>query len=164
MSNIEYASTDNETIFITGTSIEPAETIKIKYKPGAHKLEKTARGDWIDMYTYEDITLKKGDFRILDLGVAMELPEGYEGHLCPRSSTFKNWKLIQANHMGIFDHSYCGNNDIWGMPVYAFEDVVIPKDTRLCQFRIVKQQPTINFIEVDDLGNPDRDGWGSSGL
>ena len=138
--------------------------LRIKYKPGAHKLEKTERGDWIDMYTYTDTFIPKNHFIILDLGVAIELPKGYEGILVPRSSTFKRWGLIQANSIGIFDETFCGNDDIWGMPVVALrEDVFIPKDTRLCQFRILKHQPAIRFVEVEDLGNENRGGWGSSG-
>lgn len=140
------------------------KTIRIKYLPGAHKLEFIEQGDWIDMYVYEDTLCKKGEYTLINLGCAMELPEGYEGHLVPRSSTFKRWGIIQANHCGIFDNSYCGDNDIWGMPAIALNnDVIIPKDTRLCQFRIIKNQPEIIFQEVEELGNVDRGGWGSTG-
>lgn len=141
------------------------KTIKIKYLPGAHKLEKINQGDWIDLYTYENTFCKKGAYTLINLGVAMELPEGYEGHLAPRSSTFKKWGIIQANHVGIFDNSFCGDNDIWCMPAIALNnDIIIPKNTRLCQFRIVKNQPEIIFDEVETLGNKDRGGWGTTGL
>lgn len=140
------------------------KTIKIKYLPEAHKLESIDIGDWIDMYVYEDTLCKKGEYTLINLGCAMELPRGYEGHLAPRSSTYKNWGIIQANHVGVFDNSYCGDNDIWCMPAIALNnDVLIPKDTRLCQFRIIKNQPKIIFQEVDKLGNADRGGWGSTG-
>lgn len=157
---------EEEVLPITHVTLgTPGLPIKIKYKPGAHKLEKTDRGDWIDLYTYKDTFLPKDEFIILDLGVAIELPSGYEAILAPRSSTFKRWGLLQANSIGIFDETFCGNDDIWGMPVIALQkDVFIPKDTRLCQFRVFKHQPPISFIEVDDLGNENRGGWGSSGV
>lgn len=138
--------------------------IKIKYLPGAHPIENTEIGDWIDMYVYEDTLCKKGEYTLINLGCAMELPKGYEGHLVPRSSTYKRWGIIQANHCGIFDNSYCGDNDIWCMPAIALnEDVTIPKDTRVCQFRIVHNQPKIKFQEVQSLDNKDRGGFGSTG-
>ena len=138
--------------------------IKIRYLPGATHMKSIDVGDWIDMYVYEDTLCKKGEYTLINLGCAMELPEGYEGHLVPRSSTYKRWGIIQANHCGIFDHSYCGNDDIWYMPAIALEkDVLIPKDTRICQFRIISNQPRIIFNVVDDLGNDNRGGRGTTG-
>ena len=138
--------------------------VKVRYLPGATHMRGIEIGDWIDMYVYEDTLCKKGKYTLINLGCAMELPEGYEGHLVPRSSTYKRWGIIQANHCGIFDHSYCGNDDIWCMPAIALEkDVLIPKDTRVCQFRIIRNQPKIIFNVVDDLGNDNRGGWGTTG-
>lgn len=139
------------------------ETIEIKYYPGSPELEKIKAGDWIDLYTYEDVALFAGDSTIIPLGVAMKLPKGYEAIVAPRSSTFKRWGVIQTNGVGVIDQLYCGNDDQWGMPVYATRNVTIPKGTRLCQFRIQKNQPDILFKEVDDLGNANRGGFGSSG-
>ena len=139
------------------------ETIQIKYLPKAPHMKQTEYGDWIDCFAYEDIALKKGEYGYVNLGFSCKLPEGYEAHLAPRSSTFKNFGVIQTNGVGVIDESYCGNDDIWMMPVYALRDTVIEKGKRPCQFRIVKKQPTVLFNEVVDLKNPDRSGFGSTG-
>lgn len=139
------------------------ETIQIKYFPGAPHLEKIDKGDWIDLYTNEDAVLFEGESKIIPLGVAMKLPDGYEAIVAPRSSTFKRWSVLMTNSLGIIDNKYCGNDDQWGMPVYATRNVTIPKGTRLCQFRIQKNQPDILFKEVDSLNGSNRGGWGSSG-
>ena len=137
--------------------------IKIKYLKDAHHLEQTEIGSWIDLYVYEDTAIKQGEQAYVNLGVAMELPQGYEAILAPRSSTYKNWGLIQTNSIGVIDATYNGDNDIWKLPVKATKSIVIPKDTRICQFRIQKEQPTIKFNVVDSLGNKDRNGFGSTG-
>ncbi len=141
------------------------EHIKIKYFTDAiDKLEYIdGKSDWIDLRLAETVTLKAGEFRILPLGVAMELPKGYEAHCVPRSSTFKNWGIIQTNSCGIIDCSYCGDNDQWRYPVYATRDVTIEVNSRICQFRIFKNQPTIEFEEVEHLSGDDRGGFGSTG-
>lgn len=139
------------------------ETIKIKYHNDIRPLEILDNGDWIDLRAAEDVNLEKGDFRLISLGVSMKLPEGYEAHIVPRSSTFKHWGIIQANHMGVIDNSYCGDNDIWKFPAIATRDAVIYKNDRICQFRIIKKQPCIRFDTVEHLNGPDRGGFGSSG-
>lgn len=121
------------------------------------------KSDWIDLRASEDITLEAGDFALIPLGVAMEIPEGYEAHLVPRSSTFKNFGIIQTNGIGIIDHSYCGDNDMWKMPVYATRDTEIHVNDRICQFRIIENQPKIKFNKVESLLNNDRGGFGSTG-
>lgn len=142
-----------------------SETIKIKYF--SDKIEKLTyidgKSDWIDLHASENVALKKGEFKLIPLGVAMELPNGYEAHIVPRSSTFKNFGIIQTNHMGIIDESYCGDNDEWKMPVYAIRDTEIHINDRICQFRIIKHQPQIVFTEVDNLNNTNRGGFGSTG-
>ena len=141
------------------------EKIKIKYL--SDKIEKLryidGKSDWIDLRCAEDITLKKGEFRLIPLGVAMALPKGYEAHIVPRSSTYKNFGIIQTNHMGVVDESYSGNGDQWYMPAYALRDTEIKANDRICQFRIMEHQPPISFEECDDLGNEDRGGIGSTG-
>ena len=141
------------------------ETIKIKYH--TDEIEKLryidGKSDWIDLRSAEDVELKAGEFKLISLGVSMELPKGYEAHVVPRSSTFKTWGILQANSIGIIDESYCGDNDIWKMPVYATRDTTIHKNDRICQFRIAKHQPTIKFEEVVDLEGEERGGFGSSG-
>ena len=141
------------------------ETIKIKYH--TDEIEKLryidGKSDWIDLRAAEEVELKAGEFKLISLGVSMELPKGYEAHVVPRSSTFKTWGILQTNSMAVIDESYCGDNDIWRYPVYATRDAVIHKNDRICQFRIEKHQPTIMFEEVDTLGNEDRSGFGSSG-
>lgn len=137
--------------------------IKIRYATDIEKIEKIAVGDWIDLRCAEDTELKAGEFKLISLGVAMQLPEGYEAHVLPRSSTFKKYKIIMANSMGIVDSSYCGNEDIWRFPALAMEDTFIPMGDRICQFRIMKTQGKIEFEEVEDLGNENRGGFGSTG-
>ena len=119
--------------------------------------------DWIDLRVAEDVVMKKGEFRLIRLGVAMELPQGYEAHVVPRSSTYKNFGLIQTNHMGVIDESYKGDADEWKWPALAMRDTEVHVGDRLCQFRIMKHQPQINFLEVDSLENEDRGGFGTSG-
>lgn len=141
------------------------KTIKIKYftkDVKSKRLLKVTVGDWIDLRARETMELKQGCFYLIPLNVAMELPEGYEAHIVPRSSTFKKWGLIQTNSIGIVDNSYCGNNDEWKMPVYTAKDTIIHAGDRVCQFRIVPIQPEIQFEEVDHLDNPDRGGFGST--
>ncbi len=121
------------------------------------------KSDWIDLRASEDVELKAGEFKLIPLGVAMELPKGYEAHLVPRSSTFKNYGILQTNSCGIIDCSYCGDEDMWRMPVYATRDTMIHQNDRICQFRIVENQPKITFDEVESLGNADRGGFGSTG-
>lgn len=141
------------------------EQIKIKYfTDKIDKLEYIdGKSDWIDLRASEEVTLKKGEFKLIPLGVAMELPKGYEAHIVPRSSTYKNFGLIQANHCGIVDGSYCGDNDMWRMPVIAMRDTTIHVNDRICQFRIMKNQPRICFEQVDYLEGADRGGFGSTG-
>lgn len=139
--------------------------IKIKFKdPSVYKeFNHIEVGDWIDLRTNDIVTLKKGEFRMIDLGVAMELPKGYEAWLAPRSSTFKKYGILQVNSPAIFDNSFCGDSDYWNFLVLAKVNVTIPKGTRLCQFRIVENQPQINFKVVDKLNNANRGGIGSTG-
>lgn len=141
------------------------EKIKIKYH--TDEIEKLryidGKSDWIDLRAAEDVELKAGEFKLISLGVSMELPKGYEAHIVPRSSTFKNFGVIQTNHQAVIDESYCGDNDIWRYPVYALRDAVIHKNDRICQFRIMKHQPTIYFEEVEYLEGEDRNGFGSTG-
>ena len=121
------------------------------------------KSDWIDPRASEEVTLQAGEFCLIPLGVAMELPEGYEAHVVPRSSTFKNYGIIQTNSCGIIDGTYCGDDDMWRMPVYAVRDTVIHVNDRICQFRIFENQPKITFDEVESLGNKNRGGFGSTG-
>ncbi len=141
------------------------ETIKIKYlNDDIERLRYIdGKSDWIDLRAAEDVELKKGEFRLIHLGVAMQLPKGYEAHLVPRSSTYKNFGIIQTNHMGVIDETYCGPNDWWKMPVYAVRDTKISKGERICQFRIMEHQPEIIF-EEGDLTGSDRGGFGSTGV
>lgn len=120
-------------------------------------------GDWIDLRTGADIHLKKGEFMYIPLGVAIQLPIGYEALVVPRSSTFKNYGIIQANSIGIIDESYCGDNDEWHFPAYATREITIPKNTRICQFRVIGHQPFVEIIGVKELGNKNRGGLGSTG-
>lgn len=141
------------------------ETIRIRYL--SNEIEKLryigGKSDWIDLRSAEHVVMKKGEFRLISLGVAMELPRGYEAHIVPRSSTYKNFGLIQTNHCGIVDESYCSDEDVWKFPALAMRDTEIQVNDRICQFRIIKHQPEILFDEVDRLGNKARGGFGSTG-
>lgn len=141
------------------------ETIKIVYH--TDKIDKLTyidgKSDWIDLRAAEDVVLSKGDFKLISLGISMKIPDGYEAHIVPRSSTFKNFGIIQTNHCGIIDNSYSGTNDIWMFPALAMRDTEIHVNDRICQFRIVKNQPIIEFDEVDKLEDIDRGGFGSTG-
>ena len=138
--------------------------IKVKYFTDIEPLAQIEGGDWIDLRAAEDVELKAGEFKMIPLGIAMELPKGYEAHIVPRSSTFKKWGIIQANHMGVVDQAYCGDNDQWADLVIALRDTVIHKNDRICQFRVVENQPKLHFVTVDHLGNADRGGFGSTGI
>lgn len=140
-------------------------TIKIKYHdPDVLRIDKIKKGDWIDLRSAEDITLKAGEFHLISLGVSIQVPEGYESILAPRSSTFKNFGIIQANSIGVIDESYCGDDDIWMFPAYAIRDTKINKNDRICQFRIIKHQPEVEIETVETLGNENRQGFGSTGI
>lgn len=139
-------------------------TIKIKYLRDIHKIEKINVGDWIDLRAAETIKLKKGEFRMIPLGVAMKLPKGYEALMAPRSSTFKRHGILLANSIGVIDESYCGNDDEWHFPALAMIRTIIRKNDRICQFRIIRHQPDVELVEVHDLDNPNRGGLGSTGV
>lgn len=141
------------------------EIIQIKYH--SDEIEKLTyidgKSDWIDLRAAENVSLKAGDFKLINLGVAMKLPEGYEAHVLPRSSTFKNWGILQANSQGVIDNSYSGTNDIWKFPALATRDTEIHINDRICQFRIVKNQPKIQFEIKETLDATERGGFGSTG-
>ncbi len=139
------------------------ENIKVKMLADIEPPEAIEQGDWIDLRAAETILIVKGEFKYIPLGVAMQLPEGYEALVAPRSSLYKRRGIIMTNSIGIMDESYCGDGDQWRIPAYATRDTLIPKGERICQFRIVKHQPEIKFEIVDTLGNPDRGGYGSTG-
>lgn len=141
------------------------KNIKIKYlNDEIKRLEYIdGKSDWIDLRSAQKVELKAGEFKLIHLGIAMELPTGYEAHIAPRSSTFKNFGIIQANSVGVVDCSYCGDNDWWYFPAIAMRDTVIEAGDRICQFRIMENQPHIDFEEVTSLTSPDRGGIGSTG-
>ena len=141
--------------------------MKIRIKYFTDKIDKLCyidgKSDWIDLRAAEDVELKAGEFALIPLGVAMELPKGYEAHVVPRSSTFKNFGVIQTNHMGVIDETYCGDQDQWFFPAYALRDTVIHVNDRICQFRVMEHQPALTFEETKTLGHEDRGGHGSTG-
>lgn len=138
--------------------------IKIKYHgEDLVKLEKLPVGDWIDLRAAEDVTMEAGDFKIISLGVSMKLPEGFEAHVLPRSSTFQKWGILMTNSTGVIDNSYCGDGDIWGFPAYAVRKTQICKGDRICQFRIMQNMADVSFVEVKCLGEKNRNGFGSTG-
>lgn len=142
-----------------------AEKITIRYRDDSIERLRYIDGksDWIDLRAAEDIEMKKGEFRMIPLGVAMRLPEGYEALVVPRSSMYKNFGLIQTNSMGVIDETYCGPDDWWMLPVLAVRDTVVHKNDRLCQFRILRHQPPVEFVE-GELTGEDRGGFGSTGV
>ena len=148
-------------------------TIRIKYFDNATKLKKITKGNWIDVYANKEVFVKEGDRAMIPLGFALELPNGWEGHLAPRSSTFKTWGIIQTNSVGVVDDTYIGDNDQWHMPVYCLQGkdsvdgqlgTIIRKGDKIGQFRIMEVMPQIEFEEVDSFGNADRGGFGTTGI
>lgn len=151
--------------------------VEVKYHADIKPLEQTANGDWVDLRAAEDVEIKEGEFKLISLGVSMKLPDGYEAHIVPRSSTFKTWGVIQTNHMGVVDNSYCGDDDVWMFPALCvaprgFEDedgifrpgiTRICKGDRICQFRIQKKMRNVKFKTVDKLNDVSRGGFGSTG-
>ena len=137
--------------------------IKIKYIKDIEPLEIIGQGDMIDLRCAEDTELKKGDYKIIPLGIAVQLPDGYYAEILPRSSTFGKYKILMANSMGVIDHTYMGDSDEWGYVAYAVEDTFIPKNTRIAQFRIVECMPKVSLLTVEHLNNPSRGGFGSTG-
>ena len=136
--------------------------MKIKINTHGNPLP-VANGEWVDLYTAEEVKLSQFEYKTISLGVSMQLPKGYYAMVVPRSSTFKNFGVFMTNSVGIIENSYCGDNDIWGFPALAMRDTVIPKGTRICQFQLVKRSEPIKFEQVDELGNEDRGGFGSTG-
>ena len=139
------------------------ETIKIKYFTDIEPVTPMCKGDWVDLRAAEDVTMKSGEFCLIRLGVGMILPEGFEAHLAPRSSTFAKFGIIAANSVGVIDNSFCGEEDEWKMPAYAVRDTVIKKNDRICQFRIMEKQPPLEFEAVEHLREKSRGGFGSTG-
>lgn len=140
-------------------------TIKIKYhNKNLEKVTAIQNGDWIDLRAAETVEMKAGDYKLISLGISMKLPDGYEAHVVPRSSTFKKWGVLQTNSMGVIDNSYCGENDIWRFPAFAMRDTVIEEGDRICQFRIVKKMDAVNFEAVEHMEDMDRGGFGSTGV
>ena len=142
------------------------ETLKIRYlTDGLPELRYVGgKSDWIDLYAAETVALSAGDFRLVRLGVAIALPDGYEAHIVPRSSTFRNYGVLQANSIGVVDNSYRGDDDEWMFPAYATRDVTIEKGARICQFRIMRNQPVLRFETVERLPDGNRGGFGSTGI
>ena len=139
--------------------------IKVKYfVDGIDELCYVAgKSDWIDLHAAEDVDMKAGEFRLIPLGVAIELPEGYEAHIVPRSSTFRKWGILQANSMGVIDESYCGDDDVWGFPALAMRDTTIARGDRICQFRVMRKMDKPELVTVECLDNASRGGFGSTG-
>lgn len=137
--------------------------IYIKYHADIDKIANLKVGDWYDLRAAEDVEMESGDYKLISLGISMKLPEGYEAHIAPRSSTYKNFGITQTNSIGVVDNSYSGTNDIWKYPAYAHRKTTIHKNDRICQFRIVKRMPQVRFVEVEALDSIDRGGFGSTG-
>lgn len=137
--------------------------VKVKYFTDIEKIKKIEKGDWIDLRAAEDVELKTGELKLINLGVGMILPDGYEAHIVPRSSTFLKFGIIQANHCGIIDNSYSGDNDEWKFSTIALRDTKIYKNDRICQFRLIKKMEDVTLEEVEHLNERDRGGFGSTG-
>ena len=145
---------------------ETKKTLYIRYlTEDAEPLTYVAgKSDWIDLRAAREVHFEKGQFQLIPLGIAVKLPEGYEAHVAPRSSTFKNFGLLQVNSVGVVDSSYCGDNDEWFVPMLATREVTVHKGDRICQFRIMENQPPLEFVSVEQLGGEDRGGFGSTGI
>lgn len=145
-------------------NLEENLVLKVKYfDKEIEELEKLSVGDWVDLRAAETVELKQFDFKIIKLGIGMILPEGYEANIVPRSSTFKNFGILQTNSFGVIDNSYSGDNDQWGFPALAMRDTTINKGDRICQFRINKRMGKVELLTVEKLNDKDRGGFGSTG-
>lgn len=122
------------------------------------------KSDWIDLRAAQEVTFEAGEFKLIPLGIAVKLPEGFEAHVAPRSSTFKHFGLLQVNGVGVVDSSYCGDHDEWFVPMLATRPVTVHKGDRICQFRIMANQPALKFVPVEHLCGEDRGGFGSTGI
>ena len=140
-----------------------AKVLKVKYHTDIDPIGQVDGSDWIDLRSAEDVLLQAGQYKRISLGISVELPEGYEAHILPRSSTFEKYGILLVNGAGIVDNSYRGDNDIWQFPAYATRDCFIHRNARICQFRIVKNQENLSIQTVEVLGNADRKGFGHSG-
>jgi dUTP pyrophosphatase len=139
--------------------------MKIKYHDKEiDKIKKIEIGDWIDLRAAETVEMKQGDFKIISLGISVELPKGYEMYIVPRSSTFKNFGIIQPNSPSVVDELYKGDSDLVYYPCVAMRNTIINKNDRICQFRIMKKMEELEIVEVETLGNENRGGLGSSGI
>lgn len=137
----------------------------VKYHTDIPRLEFIGgKSDWIDLRAAEDVEMMAGEFRIISLGISVKLPSGYEAHIAPRSSTFRNFGIIQSNGIGVIDESYCGENDVWGFPAYALRPASIKKCDRICQFRIMKKMGPVELVEVNEMTDESRGGFGSTGV
>lgn len=160
-----HEGVNNSTLVAQMVKKDP-ETLNIKVKYFDQEMEKIQKikvGDWIDLRSAENVLLAKGVYTLIGLGVGMILPDGYEAHVLPRSSTPSKFGVIMANSMGVIDNSYSGDSDEWKFPAVALWDTEIKKGDRICQFRIVKNQPGINFETVEHLNDESRGGIGSTG-
>ena len=141
-------------------------TIKVRYHkelcPDLIEMKKIDDGDFIDLRAAENVNLKSGEYKLISLGISVQLPKGYYAEIVPRSSTYKNFGIVMSNSIGIIDESYCGDNDIWHFPAIAMRDTEIHINDRICQFRIVKIR-NIEIEVVNKLNNKDRGGIGSTG-
>ena len=140
-----------------------AKVLKVKYHTDIDHIRQVEGSDWIDLRSAEDVLLQAGQYKRISLGISVELPEGYEAHILPRSSTFERYGILLVNGMGIVDGSYCGDGDIWQFPAYATRDIFIQKNARICQFRIMKNQGNLAIQTVEVLGNENRNGFGHTG-
>ena len=128
------------------------------------KIQQKKGSDWIDLRAAETVIMKTGENHLISLGISIKLPDNYDAHVVPRSSTFKTWGILQTNHFGVIDSSYSGENDIWRFPAYATRDCIVVKGDRICQFRIAEKQPEIEFLEVEYMTDASRGGFGSTGI
>lgn len=139
------------------------KVLKIKYHTDIDHLKQVEGSDWIDLRSAEDVYLEEGQYKRISLGISVQLPEGYEAHILPRSSTFERYGILLVNGMGIIDNAFCGDGDIWQFPAYATRDIFIRKNTRICQFRIFKNQGNLAIQTVEELEHEGRGGFGSTG-
>lgn len=140
-----------------------SETIKIRYIDSP-ALEQNKKGGCIDLYNANEITLKKGEWGFIHLGVSMKLPDGYDALLLPRSSTFKRYGILLTNGTGYIDNIFNGQDDEWLACVLATRDITIPKGVRCFQFRLLEQQANITFEKTDNLNSNNRGSYGSTGV
>lgn len=142
--NIEFAKLDPDAIIPTKGSPQAA--------------------GW-DLYALEEITVKRNVSSMIKTGLAIAIPNGWEGQIRCRSSLGKKG-MIMPNGIGTIDSDYRGELMVLATWIGEGDEFIIDKGERVAQL-LFSRVPKVNFVErkFEELGNTVRGegGFGSSG-